>query len=211
MSAFPAGVVCDAARDVWDLERVRGQIPQGAWKIRADGPILGPAHTMRVSRTLRPTGTSLDDYIDAIDDVPAGSVIVVEGVGELGGAIVGDAVATRLVAQGVAGLIVDGDVRDYDGICGTGISSWVRGTRVDGVLMKKMHVEFDIPIRCGSVDVSPGDLVAADNDGILVVPAAEVAEVTAAAKALDDAEREMFALLAKGQTLREVYHSTGRA
>jgi regulator of RNase E activity RraA len=211
MTTFPTGVICDAARDLWGLEKVRGQIPAGPWKVSAGAPVLGPVHTLRVSRTLSPTGTALDDYFDAIDLVPAGAVVVVEAVGDVGGAIIGDAVATRLVTQGVVGLVVDGDVRDYQGILGTGISSWVRGARVDGVVMKEMLVEHGVEIRCGGVSVSPGDLIGGDADGVFVIPATEIDAVIEAAQALDAAEHEMFAQLGTGASLAHVYHTTGRA
>jgi regulator of RNase E activity RraA len=207
----PAGLVCDAARELWGPAKILAQIPAQPWKIDTTGALRGPAHTIRISRPLDRSEPSLSEYFTAIDAVPAGAVVVVEAVGELGGAIIGDAVANRLAQQGAAALVVEGDVRDYDGIKASGLASWVRGARVDGCMMPEMQVEQDCAVNCGGVVVRPGDVVCADSDGLFVVPVEQLDAVLEVAAGIGDAEARMFELIDEGLELGEVYKRTGRA
>jgi regulator of RNase E activity RraA len=207
----PAGLICDAARELWGPAKILAQIPAQPWKIDTPRAVQGPAHTIRISRPLERAEPSLADYFTAIDSVPSGLVVVVEAVGLLGGAVIGDAVANRLTMQGVAGLVVEGDVRDYDGIKASGLASWVRGARVDGCLMPEMQVEVGCPVSCGGVVVRPGDLVCGDSDGLFVVPSEHVEPVLDVAGGIGDAEGRMFELIDEGLELGEVYKRTGRA
>lgn len=208
---IPAGHVCDAARELWDANRIVGQIAAGPWRIARPGAVNGPAYTVRIARARRPREDALEDWFQAFDHVPEGAVVVVEAVGELRGAVIGDACAHRLAQQGARGVIVDGIVKDYDGIAGSGLPSWVRGAGVEGMLVPLMHIEAGVPIRCGGVPVAPGDTVAADGDGIFVVPQEDAEAVLEIARGMAEAEQRMFALIAEGQPIREVYAKTGRA
>jgi len=209
--AFPTGTICDAARDLSDHVRIKSQIPRGAWRIDAREPVLGPAYTIRVSRARHPSESPLEDFFAAVDGVPAGSFVVCQVVGAVEGATIGDAITTRFAKQGAVGMVVDGDVRDYTGVLGAGIPTWVRGAQVEGMLVPRMKIEAQVDIQLGGVDVSPGDYVSGDSDGLFVIPADEVAAVLAAATAIDESEQHMFAMLREGATIASVYHKTGRA
>jgi regulator of RNase E activity RraA len=209
--AHPAGLICDAARELWGPDRVVGRAPSQPWTSDTRGPVAGPAHTIRITRAHEPREDALQDWFDAFDDVPAGCVVVVEVVGDVRGAVVGDACAHRLVAQGAAALVVDGTVRDYGGIKGSGLPTWIRGTQVHGTLVPLMRIEHGLTVRCGGVDVAPGDLVSADDDGVFVVPAADTEAVLAAADRIAAAEERMFAIIAEGRRIGDAYQRTGRA
>jgi 4-hydroxy-4-methyl-2-oxoglutarate aldolase len=209
--AFPTGTICDAARELSDHVRIKSQIPRGQWRIDAAEPVIGPAYTIKVSRARTPSESPLEDFFTAVDNVPEGSFVVCQVVGHVEGATIGDAITTRFAKQGAVGMVVDGDVRDYTGVIAAGIPTWVRGAQVEGMLVPRMKVEAQVDIQLGGVDLSPGDYVSGDADGLFVIPAGEVDAVLAAAAAMDESEQHMFALLQEGATIASVYHKTGRA
>jgi 4-hydroxy-4-methyl-2-oxoglutarate aldolase len=208
---YPTSDICDALRGLRGRDQALRQVPLGSWMNSADEPIFGPAWTLRISRALEPVETAVADWMAAFDEAPPDAVMVVEVVGDVGGGVVGDAAVTRLVHRGCAGMIVDGPIRDWRGISGAAIPSWVRGTRPDGTNPPMNLNECGVDIRCGGVPVTPGDIVAADQDGVIVIPAAEWEAVQAAVDKITNAEARMFELLAEGKSIGEAYKATSRA
>jgi regulator of RNase E activity RraA len=209
--AYPSGLMCDAARQLWGPDRIVGRVASQPWTVAAVGPIMGPAHTVRVARAHEPRDDAMQDWFTAFDHVASGSVVIVEVVGDVRGAVVGDACAHRLVEQGARALVVDGSVRDYEGIVGSGLPTWVRGARPDGMLVPMMLIEVGVGVRCGGVPVDPGDLVVADHDGVFTIPSADVSAVLEVAAEMAAAEERMFGLIAQGLPIGDVYKRTGRA
>src|SRR5437667_8136268 len=107
---------------------------------------------------------------EAATQAPAGSVLVVDGGGELGCALWGDKMSALALERGLAGLVVDGPVRDVDGIEALGFPVFSAGIVPTGPWRERMAGELGIPIRCGGVEVRPGDFVYGDSDGVVVVP-----------------------------------------
>lgn len=210
-SAYSTGTLCDATRELWDPSRIRGQIPAGPWQMGSPKAILGPAHTIRVRRATDIAPSPLEHFFTAIDSAPSGSVVVFEVIGDITGSTMGDAIATRLAKRGCQGVVVDGLVRDYAGILEVGLPTWVRGTRMEGMMPKLMKIEHGVDIRCGGVPVSPGDFVSGDLDGLFVIPQDLIDDVLAIAARTHEAETAMFALLEEGAALADVYQKTGRA
>lgn len=139
--------------------------------------LAGPAVTVRV-----PTGDNL--VIHAVmDSLRHGDVLVVDAEGSTARAVMGDLMLQYLATKGIAGVVVDGCVRDLDYIAGEcPFAVYARGTNPNGPY-KNGPGEINYPVAIGGVVVNPGDLVCGDADGIVVVPAAEaaaVAEETAA-------------------------------
>ncbi|MFF3595559.1 fumarylacetoacetate hydrolase family protein [Kitasatospora indigofera] len=120
------------------------------------------------------------------DTVAEGEVLVIEARGETGAATLGDVLALRAHARGAAGIVTDGGVRDADAVAAVGIPVFSAG-RHPAVLGRK-HVpwDHDLTIACGGATVQPGDVIVADSDGVLVVPAALAEEVTDAALAQEE-------------------------
>lgn len=107
----------------------------------------------------------------AIDQLKPGDVIVADMFGKIvGGTFVGDNLATAIysLSKG-AGMIVDGGIRDLEGIFPLDMAAYFRGVHpsaIDGVMM----TGFNVPIRIGSVTVMPGDMVFGDREGLYFVP-----------------------------------------
>jgi 4-hydroxy-4-methyl-2-oxoglutarate aldolase len=116
-----------------------------------------------------------------------GDVLVLTSVEPAPVAFVGDLLATQAQAQGVAGILVDGAVRDLDELAELGLPIWTRFVRAQGA-MKGEVGKLDVPVVVGGAEIRPGDLVVMDCDGAVVVPADRVDEMLPAAR--ERAERE---------------------
>ncbi|GHD35665.1 RraA family protein [Streptomyces galbus] len=168
------------------------------------GPRLaGPAFTVRC-----PPGDNLMLHA-AIHRAPAGSVVVVES-GDLEYALAGGNVCAVAQRRGIAGFVLDGLIRDLAETREAGFPVYARG--VVPIPGAKAEVRpLNEPVHCGGVRVEPGDVVVADEEGVVVVPSADTEAVRTAAEArlreeatqtLDDWETShrtrIDALLAKG-------------
>lgn len=116
-----------------------------------------------------------------------GDVLVLTSTEPAPVAFVGDLLATQAAARGVAGMLVDGAVRDLDELAELGLPIWTRYVRAQGATKGEIGA-LDVPVVVGGVEIRPGDLVVMDSDGAVAVPADRVAEVLVAAR--ERAERE---------------------
>ena len=102
-------------------------------------------------------------------------------------ALVGELLATQAQAQGVAGILVDGAVRDLDELVEVGLPIWTRFVRAQGATKGEVG-KLDVPVVVGGAEIGPGDLVVMDCDGAMALPADRVGDVLPVA--LERAERE---------------------
>ena len=116
-----------------------------------------------------------------------GDVLVLTSSEPAAVAFVGDLLATQAQAQGVAGILVDGAVRDLDELAELGLPIWTRFVRAQGATKGDVG-KLDVPVVVGGAEIRPGDLVVMDCDGAVVVPADRVDEMLPAAR--ERAERE---------------------
>ncbi len=117
----------------------------------------------------------------AIEAMPAGAIAVVDAMGTSGAGIFGDILCARMKKRGVAALVSDGVVRDLAGVLGTSLPVWCQGTAAPASVNGLTFVGWQEPIGCGGVAVMPNDVVVADGDGAVVIPAALLGDVVAAA------------------------------
>ena len=110
-----------------------------------------------------------------------GDVLVLTSVEPAPVAFVGDLLATQAQAQGVAGILVDGAVRDLDELAELGLPIWTRFVRAQGATKGEVG-KLDVPVVVGGAEIRPGDLVVMDCDGAVVVPADRVDEMLPAAR-----------------------------
>ncbi|MBI5719961.1 MAG: RraA family protein [Burkholderiales bacterium] len=97
-----------------------------------------------------------------------GDVIVVDGKGDLGSALMGEIMSRQAVALGVAGVVIDGAVRDCEAIREIGFPMFAAGLNPNGPT-KSVAGRLNHPISIGGVSVKPGDLVVGDADGVTVI------------------------------------------
>lgn len=125
----------------------------------------------------------------AIEECPPGAVMIVEARGVTSTGTIGDILSARLAKRGVAGLVVDGAVRDAKGVAETGLPVWCLGAAPPASLTELSGGPVQGPIACGNVTVYPGDIVVCDDDGAVVVPAALAADIADDAIEQDRFER----------------------
>ena len=128
-------------------------------------------------------------------------------------ALVGELLATQAQAQGVAGILVDGAVRDLDELVAIGLPIWTRFVRAQGAT-KGTVGELDVPVTIGGTEIRPGDLVVLDCDGAMALASAQVEEVLPLALERAERERVMRLRYAAGELsynvngLREIVEGT---
>ena len=139
----------------------------------------------------------------AIPHLRPGEILVVNGLGVEDVAIWGEVMTHAALKQGIAGIVLDGAVRDVAAMRELGFPVFCRA-----VVPRGPHKGFggtiDGAISCGGVTVSPGDLVIGDDDGVAVVPLAEVEAVHAAAREAQKRESSWLEEIAKGKTTHEL-------
>ncbi|HYF18229.1 MAG TPA: ribonuclease activity regulator RraA [Ramlibacter sp.] len=108
----------------------------------------------------------------AIEDMPAGCIAVVDAMGVQDAGIFGDILCARMARRGITALVTDGVVRDVHGVLGTNLPVWCSGVAAPASVAGLTFVGWQQPIGCGGVAVFPGDVVVADDDGAVLIPAA---------------------------------------
>lgn len=137
---------------------------------RLDTVLCGPAVTVRV----RP-GDNLMIH-KALMMVEPGDVLVIDGGADVTQALVGGLMRTTCIALRLAGLVIDGAVRDRLEWAEDGMPIFARGHTHRGP-SKDGPGEINVPISCAGMAVMPGDLIVGDADGVIAVPAAEAEDV----------------------------------
>lgn len=117
----------------------------------------------------------------AIEAMPEGVIAVTDAMGVTDAGIFGDILCARMAVRKVAALVTDGVVRDLAGVEQTGLPVWAQGTAAPASIAGLTFVGWNEPVACGGVAVFAGDVIVADTDGAVVIPAAMVADVVAAA------------------------------
>ena len=175
--------------------------------------VVGPALTLQFMPK-REDQYRVDEYADpekqlhrhVLYHTQPGDIVVVDARGNMGSGVFGEMMLTYFTGRGGAGVVVDGCIRDYPKAKDLGIGLWLRGTTPN------FHTQTDIfpfavnvPIACADRLVMPGDLIVADDDGAVVVPAALAPELLH--KAGEHVEWEEFSRmrLAQGGELRQYY------
>jgi regulator of RNase E activity RraA len=147
--------------------------------------VVGPAFTLRFVPAREDLATpeswsSPTSTRAAIEAMPEGAVCVVAAMGVTAAGIFGDILCARMHKRGVAALITDGVVRDGVGVEATGLPLWSAGVAAPASVAGLTFVGWGEAIGCGGVAVFPSDIIVADQDGAVVIPAALVEEVAMA-------------------------------
>lgn len=172
-------------------------------------PLIGRAATARsVPVDMRPE-RPYAVLLEAMDRLAAGDVLVVASEGQNRSAIFGGLLANAAQARGAVGCIVDGAVRDTRELERLGFPTFSTGFSPADSLGRDEVVEHGGPIRCGGAEVRPGDLVVADDDGVVVVPAELEERVLEHALAKVEGEGDMRGELAAGLPVAEAFAKYG--
>jgi regulator of RNase E activity RraA len=172
--------------------------------------IVGPAFTLRFTPTREDLATveswsSPTSTRAAIEAMPEGCVAIADAVGNTQAGIFGDILCARMAKKGVAGLVTDGMVRDGAGVIGTGLPVFCQGYVAPASVAALNFVGWQETIGCGGVTVVPGDIVVADQDGAVIIPAALLDAVTQAAVEQERLEAWIMGEVEKGLALPGLY------
>ena len=141
----------------------------------------------------------------AIEDMPEGCIALVDAMGVDDAGIFGDILTARMQKRGVAALVTDGVVRDGAGVAGTGLPVWCSGVAAPASVAALTFVGWQEPVGCGGVAVCPGEVVVADGDGAVVIPAALLDEVAEAAAEQERLEGWIMKEVERGVPLPGLY------
>jgi 4-hydroxy-4-methyl-2-oxoglutarate aldolase len=193
--------------DILDERGIHGAIPGSILRPILPGKrIVGPAITLRHLPARKPVVQKLIDKEkpglagmgDAREIARPGDVLVCEGGGRMDVSSQGYLAALRMKKKGLAGTILDCGVRDVEAIRRIEYPTWARGVTPISGLHRFDAYEINGPIVCARIQVYPGDLVAADETGVVIIPSALIEEVLVALEAEHKKEREMERAILQG-------------
>lgn len=170
--------------------------------------LLGTAITMRVTAA-GPTRPAAHMGVDPVMSAGDGDVIVIDNAGHLDENCWGEILTYASIQRGIRGVVIDGACRDIDVIKTLRFPVYARGRVPLTARGRIMQESYNCLIRCGGVQVQPGDILMADDNGVAVIPQERAAEVLLAAKDIYDREAAIVEELKQGVPFDEVDKKSG--
>ena len=202
-------VSTDSAAGVLVKKGLSNQWVKGPMPLRLDFPrTVGRAFTMRFIPLREDIPGALARKLpvnrDAVEVMPPGCIAVADARGTRDAATFGDIVVTRMAKRGVAGIVTDGAVRDRMGLIASKLPIWMNGITAPPPGARLMLVAWQEPISCGGVAVFPDDVVIADADGVVIIPAGLADEVAAKGFEQERIDEWQLAQISRGVSLSEL-------
>lgn len=209
ISGFQQVATASVADAVDQIAGRRGYMDQSIKPRINEKKIVGPAITILEAPTHEKVPPQ--HALDAIDESPEGSIIVIGIYGETNVAVWGGLMTAGAVANRHAGAILDGGVRDiteirrdYD------FPVYSRSVSPGTTVGRFTTLASNVPVECGGVKVFPGDIIVADIDGVVVVPHEHAVEVLKMSQEIDARELEQARLIIDEKSLRKGLAKYGR-
>ena len=182
-------------------------------KLVTGKPMVGRAVTS-LSRPAPPEAATpalaTKHSVEMIDAAKPGEVGVIVMEGTLDIAAMGNLMGTAAIVRGMAGMVLDGAIRDVWDIRRMGLTVYARSATPATAVGHHATVARNVPVQCAGVTVRPGDIIVADEDGVVVVPQERAEEVLKKAREIDDRERGMFPFIREHKSLQKAIELFGR-
>ena len=143
----------------------------------------------------------------ALEVAQPGDIVVVNTNGNTTSAVFGELMCRTAVGAKLGGIVVDGAIRDVDGITALGFPAFSRAVCAGGC-DKDGPGEVNSPIACGNTVVMPGDVIVGDEDGVVVIPREEARDVLQLVSALVDREKARIAEIDRGVLFKDEINDT---
>jgi regulator of RNase E activity RraA len=194
---------------------LRHQFIQNVRPLNANLPnMVGEAYTLRympAREDLNPMSVFLDQshpQRKAVEECPPGAVLVMDSRKDARAASAGAILVTRLMVRGVAGVVTDGGFRDSPEIARLNIPSYHAQPSAPANITLHQAIAINEPIGCGDAPVFPGDVLVGDGEGVVVIPAHLLEEITADAVEMTAFEDFVTQEVLKGRSIRGLYPPT---
>jgi 4-hydroxy-4-methyl-2-oxoglutarate aldolase len=145
-------------------------------------PLVTPVHVVGTAITVRLADGDLEPIVAAVDTLEPGDVLVIDHGGRESLACWGELTSLAAKQRGCVAVIVDGSVTNVAEVTAHELPTFARGVAALGGRRLSAGGGVNVPVQCGGVAVHPGDLVLADDDGIVVIPPPRLDDVLEAVK-----------------------------
>lgn len=189
------------AATVYEAQGAKGALDSGMKPIDPTSRLAGPAFTV----DCRP-GDNLVLHHAVLKARPC-DVLVVDAKGFLEAGPWGDVLTIQAMKNGIAGLVINGSVRDANLIIGLGFPVFCRGLSIKGTA-KNQPGKVGVPVTIGDVVINPGDIIVGDRDGLVVVAKHEVESAIASSLAREEKEEQMRQAIERGVSTAELLKLT---
>lgn len=182
-------------------------------KLVVGKPIVGRAVTSLVRPAPPEQATpalSTKHSVEMIDNAKPGEVGVIVMEGTLDIAAMGNLMGTAATVRGMAGMVLDGAIRDIWDIRRMGLTVYARSASPRTAVGHYATVARNIPVECAGITVRPGDILVADEDGVVVVPQERAEEVLKKAQEIDARENGMFPFIRQFKSLTKAIEKFNR-
>jgi 4-hydroxy-4-methyl-2-oxoglutarate aldolase len=170
----------------------------GAFVGRAATALVKPAPPEQATPAL-----SVKHSVEMIDAASAGEVGVIVMEGTLDVAAIGGLMGTAAKARGMAGMVLDGAVRDVAELRALKLPVYARSVSPATAVGRYASVSKQVPVECAGVTVSPGDIVVAGEDGVVIVPKDQAAAVLKRSQEIDERETKMLPFIRQYRSLQK--------
>jgi 4-hydroxy-4-methyl-2-oxoglutarate aldolase len=189
------------AATVYEAQGAKGALDSGLKPIDPASRLAGPALTV----DMRPADNLMLHY--AVLKAKPGDVLVVDAKAFMEAGPWGDVLTVQAQKAGIAGLVINGCVRDANQIIAAGFPVFCRGLSIKGT-GKNQPGKINVPVCIGDVLINPGDIIVGDRDGLVVVAQEEVASAIASSLAREQKEEQMRRSIEEGASTAELLNLT---
>jgi regulator of RNase E activity RraA len=203
LAAFAKSTVASVSDAVDQIVGTRGYLAHdmrpyvaGAFVGRAATALVKPAPPEKATPAL-----AVQHSVEMIDSANPGDVGVIVMEGSLDVAAIGGLMGTAAKARGMAGMVLDGAVRDIVELRALNLPTYARSASPATAVSRYASVAKQIPVACAGVTVHPGDIIVAGEDGVVVVPKDRAKEVLQRSQEIDEREIKMVPFIKRERSL----------